>query len=312
MGRNLNYQFQNCIERAFSGGGVDKYSLKFEQHTGRQSIVYSFAERKSLINLTHLIVDFTKKNYAEVKLIKDIKPNMIQEFLNSKSGDCSKATLGLYTSLVHKVEGIVNANYKENKLEWYKDLITPASEKGQDKIRDIAMDRAELDAIIKRGEDMGTKSKAFIALEMAGHFAMRVSETCKVEPRDVDFSRMMFHIHESKGKLSRDVKIKCEDKPFLERIILGKNDPTEKICNIKEDSVNKYLERAESALGFREKFRDSCTGVQSIRKLVAQEVYDKYRADGLTQKQSLTATSIYLGHGENRAETMRQYVLNIH
>ena len=311
MGRNLNYQFQNCVERAFSGGGVDKHSLKFEQHTGKQSIVYSYAERKSLINLTHLITDFTKKNYSEVKLIKDIKPNMIQEFLNSKSGDCSKATLGLYTSLIHKVEGIVNANFKENKLEWYKDLITPTSEKGQDKIRDIAMDKSEFDAIIKRGYDMETKSKAFIAVEMSGRFAMRVCETCKVEPRDINLERMMFHIHESKGKLSRDVKIKAEDKPFLERIILDK-DPSEKICNIKEDSVNKYLERAESALGFREKFKTSCTGVQSIRKMVAQEIYDKYRADGLTQKQSLTATSIYLGHGENRAETMRQYVLNIH
>ena len=311
MGRNLNYQFQNSIERAFSGGGVDKHSLKFEQHTGRQSIVYSYAERKSLINLTHLITDFTKKNYPEVKLIKDIKLNVIQEFLNSKASDCSKATLGLYTSLLNKVEGIVNANYKENKVEWYRDLITPASEKGQDKIRDIAMDKTEYDAIIKRGYDMETKSKAFIALETAGRFAMRVCETCTIEARDVNMERMMLHIHESKGGRSRDVKIKTEDKPFLQRITFGK-DPTERICNIKEDSVNKYLERAESALGFREKFKDSCTGVQSIRKMVAQQIYDKYRASGLTQKQSLTATSIYLGHGENRDETMKQYVLNIH
>lgn len=76
--------------------------------------------------------------------------------------------------------------------------------------------------------------------------------------------------------------------------------------------MQQILDRAEKALNIREKYADADTGLHSIRKMLAQELYDKYRKDGMSKKDALNHVSEYLGHGKDRMETMRQYVLNIY
>ena len=296
MGRNFQYQFLNAIYKTFDGGGHDKHA---DKHNGKHlDTVYSYAERSNLIELSAQIGKFIKENYPDTKRVLDIKKDMIQSFINSKADTCNKETLGQYVSRIHKLEHVVNEIYKGS-ASWYNDLITPISNISNEKTRNIAMTREDYNAILERAYNMNSKSKAIIAIEFSGRFAMRVSETCKLQPRDIDFNKMELHIHKSKGKRSRKMKIKLDDIEYLEQIIKDK-EMDKSIVDIKEDSVNKYLARAEEDLGIREKYKNADTGIHCIRKMVAQERYDENRNNGFTQKESLNMVSEYLGHGMNR------------
>lgn len=308
MGRNIQYQLLNAIDQAFDGGGRDKHSDKLQGQ--RMEAVYSFAERGNLMQLSAQIGKFIKGNYPGIKMVVNIKPGMIQEFLNSKADTCNAQTLGQYASRIHKLQQIVNKAYS-GRVNWYGDLVVPASEVSNEKKRDIPMSREDYEAILGRARGMKSVSKAPIAIECAGRFGMRVSETCKLQPRDIDFSKMKLHIHESKGGRSRDIPINQADAAFLKRYSEGKS-PDKPIVSIKEDSVNKYLVRAEEDLGIREKYKAADTGIHSIRKMRAQELYDEYRTKGFGQKEALEFVSEYLGHGKNRKDVMKAYILKIH
>lgn len=308
MSRNIPYQFVNAIDQGFDGGGHDKHS---DKHNGKYlDTVYSYAERSNLVELSSQIGKFIKENYPTINRVLDIKGDMIQSFINVKANTCNKESLGQYASRIHKLEHIVNNIYK-GKTSWYSDLIVPTSNMSNEKTRNISMSLNDYNGILVRAYAMDSKSYAVIAIEFTGRFGMRVSEICKLQPRDINFNNLILHIHESKGGRSRDIKISPEDGDYIKKII--ENRPIDKsIVDIKEDSVNKYLSRAENALGIRDHYKDADTGIHSIRKMVAQQRYDNHRSEGSSKKESLNLVSEYLGHGKNRIETMSQYILNIH
>lgn len=310
MTRNLNYQIKSCIDKRFDGGGKDKHAIK-SQHSGKNmDNVYSYAERKNLIATGHQLGDFVNAHYPQIKMAVDINGKMVQEFLNSKVNDCDKNSLHQHASRIHKIEQVVNTVYSA-KTDWYNDLVVPESLKGDNNLRNIAMTREDYNLIMDRAAAMDSKSQAPLAMEFSARFTLRVSETVNFCPKDVNFEEMLLHVVDSKGGRSCYKEIKEEDKLFLNRIILGKDDD-EKIITILEGSVNTYMARAEEALGIRDKYRNADTGIQCIRKMSAQEYFDKCREEGMTQKQSLDATSRHLGHGDDRDALMKVYVLNIH
>lgn len=317
MGRNLKYQFLNAINKNFKAGGKDKYS---EKHSGKYlNTIYSFAERKNLTRLSAQIAIFVKENY-NVKMLYEINSDMIQAFFNKKSHTCNKETINQYISRINKIEHVINYVYHIN-VKWYGDIIAPVI--NNTKKRNIAMTQEHYNAIMQRAYKTHSKSKAVIALELTGRFGLRVSETCKIQKRDIDFKNNILHIHESKGKRSRGIKINCDSKikfrdtnisnrEFLKNLYdsLGKED--ERAVNIKEDSVNTYLARSESSLGFRSIYKNADTGVHCIRKAVAQSFFDSLREEGEEKREALNKVSRFLGHGDNRNECMRSYILNIY
>ena len=310
MARNLNYQLKSAIDKRFDGGGKDKHAIK-SQHTGRNmDNIYSYAERKGLIATAHLLGSFVNIHYPNIKIVADIDGKMVQEFLNSKITDCDKNSLHQYASRIHKLEQVVNTVYSA-KTTWYNDLIVPESLRGDNNLRNITMTREDYNLIMDRAAAMNSKSQAPLAIEFTARFTLRVSETVNFCPKDINYGEMLLHVVDSKGGRSCYKEIKEEDKPFLDRITFGKG-LDEKIITILEGSVNTYLARAEEALGIRDRYRNADTGIHCIRKMSAQEYYDARRAEGMTQKQSLDATSRHLGHGCDRDTLMKIYVLNIH
>ncbi|OAA86341.1 tyrosine-type recombinase/integrase [Clostridium coskatii] len=318
MRRNLKYQFLNALNKNYNGGGKDKHSA---QHTGKQlDTVYSFSERKNLTATSASLANFIKENYgSSVKMLYQIDSNMIQAFFNKAAQKCDKETLNQYRSRIHKIEHVVNDVYNIN-MDWYKDLIVPAAVNGK-KRRSIAMSKEHYNKIMERAYKMHSKSKAVIALEFAGRFGDRVSECCKIQKRDINLKKNTLHIHESKGKRSHDLSINnkihfrvsdVSNHQFLENIYNRLDKDTDRVVDIKEDSVNAYLARAEEALGFRDLYRDADTGVHCIRKAVAQEMYDNLREEGVEKREALNEVSNFLGHGDDRDECIQAYVLNIH
>lgn len=84
MGRaSLNNQFFNVLNKC-TELGRDKHSDKASGVNSEHLVIYSRKDREALSDTTKQLSTYTKENYAGVKLIKDITPNMIQNFLDSK------------------------------------------------------------------------------------------------------------------------------------------------------------------------------------------------------------------------------------
>lgn len=298
---SIKYQVINAIDSAFRTGGHDKHSAK--QNEGTQNTIYSYKERENLMDTGIQLAEYCKSEFG-VKQVKNITSKMVSSFLNNKAQTCNQTTLGQYGSRLNKLGNLINNRYQTANVSWK--VPVPVSQVRQGKLRDVPMSKEDYMAVLKYAKDAECKSKAPIAIELSGRFGLRVSETCKLQPRDLDFNNLKLHIHESKGGRSRDLDISKEDVPFLKSIISNK-EPTQKILNIKEDSVNRWLGRAMDKLGIT-KYNTAKTGVHSVRKMAATERYHTNLKNGMSERDAEKDVSVWLGHGEDRQDVIRNYI----
>ena len=300
---NLKQQMINSIKNGFSEDGMDKHSLK---HNGSNpDKVFSYAERSNLLDIGIQAANFIRNEFG-IKMIKDVKGEHIQKFLDSKASTCGQETLNNYVNRLTKVQTLVEYRFKVD-LDWKGNIEVPKSQVAFNG-RDIQMDREDLQKVLDRAKEMKSTSKALIAIDLAEKFGLRVSETVKLQVRDVDFDKMKLKIIDSKGKHSRSIDISKEDVQYFKKL-LDRKGFKDKIVGIKEDSVNKYLARAFQDLQIT-KYKDHKTGVHSIRKMAAQELYNKVRNDGLPREEAALKVCKWLGHNSLRWDIIRVYVKN--
>lgn len=303
MGRNLKYQFKYCIDNNFKEG-MDKHSLKKTVGLGTSKI-FSYADRKNCLDVASNFANFMKEHYSFVKKVKDVKAEHIQAFLNSKAKDCSKKTLEQYASKFSKLAKCVNNTYNTNVS--YSGFTIPISKENTKKIRDIAMSEEDFRKLENYFKDKKTSAK--IAIQLAKKLGLRASECAKAQSRDIDLKNKTFYVADSKGKRSRYVKINNEDIEYFKSLKAEYSD-FERLCAVQVDSINKSLRRALEALNLASKYTD--TSIHAIRKLYAQTEFDTLREEGHTIKNSWAEVSEQLGHGRDRVNLMKAYVLNIH
>lgn len=302
MGRNLKYQFLNAINSNFKEG-MDKHSIKANGEMNNTRI-FSYSDRKNLIDVASNFSNFMKTNYSEVKQVKDVKADHIQSFLNSKANSCSNATLKQYESKFNKLENVVNNTYNINAN--YKGFVVPASTENT-KIRNTSMSRDDFNKLQQSFSNSNSSAKT--AIELTSRAGLRVSECTKLQGRDIDLNKGTIHVIDGKGGRDRDVTIREEDKQYFANLKAQYGD-TERICPVQSDSINKAIRRQMERLEMQNKYTD--TSIHCVRKMYAQEQYDHYREQGMEINQALGAVSVDLGHSENRLELMKSYVLNIH
>lgn len=305
MARNLKYQFKNAIEKNFNES-MDKHSMKHTEGIGNGR-VFSYSDRKNLIDFSANFSNYMREHHSEVKMIRDIKPEHIQGFFIEKSKTCSNHTLIQYQSKMVKLEQIVNKIYNI-KLNLTSRYSIPSSNKNTSKVRNISMTREDYNKLSNSMKNSNSSAK--VGIELSSRFGLRVSEVVKLQGRDINVDRGFINIIDSKGGRSRTIAIREGDRAFCERIKERVGD-RERIVPMKADSVNRFLSRKLDQCGMKEKYSSAKTGIHSIRKMAAQEHYDRCRAKGMSIKESLNSTSEYLGHGENRDALMREYVLDI-
>lgn len=302
MGRNLKYQFLNAINNNFKEG-MDKHSIKANNQMNNTRI-FSYADRKNLIDVASNFSNFMKLNFSEVKQVKDVKAEHIQSFLNEKSKNCSNATLKQYESKFNKLQNVVNNTYKINAN--YRDFVTPTAVENT-KIRNSSMSREDFNKLQQSFSNSNSSAK--IAIELTSKTGLRVSECTKLQARDINVEKSTIHVVDGKGGRDRDITIREEDKQYFADLKAQYSD-YERICPVKSDSINKAIQREMEKLDMKDKYAD--TSIHCIRKMYAQEQYDRYRDAGYEIKEALGAVSLDLGHSENRLELMKSYVLNIH
>lgn len=302
MGRNLKYQFLHAINNNFKEG-MSKNSIK-EAGQMNGTRIFSYSDRKNLIDTASNFSNFMKNMHPEVKQVKDIKAEHIQSFLNSKSATCSTATLKQYESKFNKLEKIVNNTYNCNAN--YRGFSTPNGANAT-KIRNSAMSKGDF----KRLESSfsNSNSSAKVAIQLTARAGLRVSECVKLQGRDINLQKGTIHVADGKGGRDRDIQMRPEDKQFWTDLKAQYND-YERLCPVKEDSINKAISREMEKLELKDKYED--TSIHAIRKMYAQEQFDRYRDEGMEIREALGAVSVDLGHSKDRIELMKEYVLNIH
>ena len=246
MSHNLQYQFLSAINGTFKEG-MDKHSIQRENGKGMSDKIYSYANRKDLVQTSAAIARYMTDNY-QVRYLREISEDMMQSFIKSKVG---------------------LSNYTINKK---------------------------------------SKAGSYIVLDLAGRFALRVSECCAIRVKDIRLDVGILHVHGAKGGRDRDLPIQNNDYERLEKYYVGLH-PEKKIVCVYEDSVNAFLRRACEYLGL-DQYKECKTGVHAIRKMRAQEIYDTHREEGHSKEDTISYVNTYLGHGANRTDVTRAYIKN--
>ena len=140
-------------------------------------------------------------------------------------------------------------------------------------------------------------------------FGLKVSECCKMKGKDIKLANDYIHVHDSKGKRCRDIKIETEQqRKFCEYIKAIVSDEA-RICPLREDSVNQEVRRILLKHQIN-RYKDSKTGIHSIRKSYATKKYKDNLQQGMDETDAWDNTCDRLGHGAGRKVLKNVYVKN--
>lgn len=298
--------------------GTDKHAMKKKSKSGKRHLddtwhIFSYAQRKGLIELASQGMRFIKAAHPEIRLVRDVLAGHWNEFLAAKSETCSTRTLEQYCSKIRKLGRCVNHHYHAD-VDWHSKLRAPTSlitPYGEEQ-RVQQMTREDFNALIKWAHRPGAKSVAYIGWELSARFGYRVAGAAEARMRDIHFEREghfglgQVHIVE-KGKREREVDIKTtEDRTFLEKLIAGKA-LEDKLVGLAAGSINRQMHRGMEALRMKEKY--PLTAEHSIRKLYAQELWNQCRSEGMSPQDCISYCNAQLGHSQTRnVELLKRYV----
>lgn len=290
--RNLKYQLKNAIEQHFREG-MEKHSLKRNQQIKGDKI-FSYADRKNLIDLSSNFANFMKEYHSEIRLVRDVTNNHIQEFLNMKAEECSQKTLEQYQSRFRKLEKLVCDTYKAS-VDFHSVVVPRSAKNGGGKIRNVMLSDADYQKLLET-----TNGNLKKALVLSKEFGLRASECAKIKYSDVKENGV--NVVDSKGKRSRFVPAESKaQKAILQHFQQGQQG---RVCPVQCESLQQAFNRECKRKGI-----NVANGAfHTLRKNFATSKYKEYRSKGLTVQQSLDRVSNRLGHNKGRNDLMKQYI----
>ncbi len=200
--RNLKYQFLQAINNSFKEN-MDKHADKANGIRNTDKI-YSYSARSNLIDLSANFANFMKESYPEIHNANEIGTEHIQAFLNSKTENCSRATLLQYNSLFYKIELCINKYYSNCNVTYHCDVVPVSRKNGGGKIRNVMLSQNDFKTLIKSTSNQNLKK----ALTLSYYFGLRVSEIAKLKIEDIKNNGIS--IIDSKGKRSRFIPAETE------------------------------------------------------------------------------------------------------
>lgn len=308
MGKNrsLFQQFNYAINDAFEEGR-DKHSDKKENGREMTEKLYSHSSVHDMKDFAKNLSNYMKENFPEVRQVGRIEEGHLQGFLNQKNEEgCSQNTLDKYKSDLNKLELIVNAKYQSCNWDYKHEIMTPTSIKQHDENRgaDHAIPRELYNKILAYCKD--NRSASGDAILCQDKLGVRVAELAELKVKNLDFDKEKINLDNTKGGKLQEKEMDPKIKEILEERAVGKA-PEDKVFGIKDAAINRQLSRIQDKLGVEDKFSN-----HDIRRLLAQETYDKYREEGDTKQQAMDKTSQFLNHGNNRNALLEKSYIKIH
>lgn len=307
---NLKYQFFSAIEDAFSGPhggyGADKHSIKGTSDNHHDKI-YSFAMRNNLIDTAGNFCSFMKKNYPEIKMLRDINASHINHYLESKV-NVSQLTLNQLASRINSLERITNKHYHQS-VDWHTGRNVPVanivSRRTGACFTNVQKDM--LLAYLDSKKDCFGKKGVLIA----SNFGLRVSEITNLKVKDI-FSDHI-HIHAGKGGRNRDIAITPDQHNLLKNMAKGLNS-NDRIIPIRPMGVSGYLRTCCQKLSLSDpSFKtilNSKSSIHAMRKNYATNLYNSEIASGKDHNKAMEIVMNNLGHSADREPLFQTYCCN--
>ena len=299
--RNLYGQMTYAINKNFTER-VDKRAFKEANGKGMGSKIFSYGEKYRLKQLAKSFQIYAKKNNLNVNLVKEIKAEYIQGFLEgAKERGCTQNTINSYANSLFKIQNTLNSTYNLN-LKWREEIVIPQVEKKSSSTRgvDSVINREDYNKILNYAEE--NMSQSGLALQMQNWLGVRVEEIARIKKEFINLKEGTITFKNTKGgkKLIRDISANKID--FVKSII-EHNFHNERLFSIEGKSINKYLNRVQDQLGLERHSN------HDIRRLIAQEKYDSFREKGMSIKEAANETGKWLSHGDDRLNMLeRSYI----
>ncbi|MGL4741520.1 MAG: tyrosine-type recombinase/integrase [Sarcina sp.] len=300
--RDIRQQLLHTVNKNFKEK-MDKDSIKKEEKTNNTRI-YSYADRRNLVKFTSNIAHFLKDKHPEVRLATEIKSEHVQEFLNLKAQTCSKATIDQYVSKANKMQNLINKTFGSNNK-----LVLEIPKAKREVYRDKQLSLEHYKTLEK-----SIKNKNILnAIQAAKNFGLRVEDISCLRKGDIDLNNKTVNVIDSKGGRDRTVKLKTKEQlEVAQKLYNSKAVLTDRIIPILPDSINRGLNRALTELGIKEEYKN--TGIHSVRKLYAQEEFNRCRNKNMSIEKARSIVSEQLGHSKERGkddELMKTYVKSL-
>lgn len=288
--RNLKYQFFSAIEKHFKEN-INKHSLKKTGKKGTE--VFSYSQRKNLIDLASNFSNWMRENHCEVKQVKDITSQHIQEFLSSKRSVISQKSIEQYQSQFNKLQRLVNSTYK-CEVDYHTTKVF-SLKNGGGKLRSDMLSMEDYNKMLNT-----TNQNLRNALVLSQHFGLRCEEIARL--RASDFTETHLNIISSKGGRNRQIPIETPTQKEIAKEFIQK---VGRICPIQKGSLQQAFNREKKKHGIT-----SYSDFHSCRKAYATERFQAYRKSGMSIQQALNKVSVNLGHSGNgaRNDLIKEYL----
>lgn len=304
MSKNVKSQFHYCVNENFKEN-IDKHSYKKQNGSDMDAKIFSYTAKFNLLDVARNFSNYLKENFTEVKFIKDIKPEMVQKFLDIKAEACTQNTIKTYFQALCKLELLAEKTFKLKDLQWKEKCIIPKAEKEKCNNRGVNSVISETD--LKKIIDYATenRSQGGDAIRLQAFLGIRVQEIVGIKKQDIDLEKNVVVIKNTKGGKELLRKLTKEEMGIVKEVLEKKYDK-DRLLSIKSESVNDYLRTIEDKMNLdRHSFHD-------IRRYVAQKKYDNCRQNGDSKEEAIRKTSFFLNHGCNRKVMLRECYIRIH
>lgn len=287
--------------------GESKRSYK-SQHDGKTNgHTFSVGYTEALRDCAGSFSKFLRVEHPEIRMIKDIKMEIAQQWIDANKDNWSNAMMDNRISQLKVLATQINNTYKG--ADVHMDGLKNSKELTRDdKIRDKAMERADYEAI--RDKLQRSQSSAKYAVEIAGRSGLRIKEISHLKTENIDLRKNVLHIVEgAKNGKHRDVPIRESDRGYYEKL---KDElqckKQEYVCGgVKENSLNNSIRNAMKELGISEKYK--MTSNHSIRKMYAKERMVEELSKGYSEEKAWSVVQKELGHGDGfRKALYKTYV----
>lgn len=301
--RNLYGQMTYAINKNFKER-VDKRAFKEANGRGMGSKIFSYGEKFRLKQLAKAFQIYAKENNFNVKLVKDIRPEQIQGFLEAaKERGCTQNTINSYANSLFKIQNTINVTYNLD-LRWREEIAIPQVERKNSFNRgvDSVISRYDYNKILNYTEN--NFSQSGLALQMQNWLGVRVEEIARIKKEFISLKDRTITFKNTKGgkKLVRDIP---ENKIDFVKSVIEHNFHKERLFSIEGKSINKYLNRVQDQLGLERHSN------HDIRRLIAQEKYNSFREKGMSIKEAANQTSKWLSHGDDRTSMLEKSYIKL-
>lgn len=257
--------------------------------------------------------NWLKENHPEIKEIREITPEHIQEWINDRATNWSVRTLENHLSRIKYMEEQAQRAYPKSKIEFYKDDLTKPETKASQ--RNKMMDKSDFERL--REAMSRSRSYAKDAIEISYRCGLRVNEVACLKREDIDLENRTIHVSREGAKNGREryVPIRDKDTDYFKGL-LEKHPEDGYLSKISPDAINRAIGRAldklEDAEGHSldEKYKGNKE--HAIRKLYATERMREERGnlpltDHMQEMKCWDTVSKELGHGAGREALYKTY-----